>query len=138
MRKKIVIIILIIAILLIIVFKIYSKNNQNSNSKINKKNEPTISGPYKHTKVIEDNYGGSGGVKIKYDQYVTANGYMGASDNVYYTRNGSLYHLIVSTNKTTKLAEGVGKIENSMETVIVHKSNNFKIIEEDNYVTYTN
>ena len=63
---------------------------------------------------------------------------MGASDNVYYTRNGSLYHLIVSTNKTTKLAEGVGKIENSMETVIVHKSNNFKIIEEDNYVTYTN
>lgn len=70
------------------------------------------------------------------DGYITASGYAGASDNVYYTKNGVLYHEKLSTKEKTKLAEGVKKIELDIETLIAYKGKNFKIIKEDNYVTY--
>lgn len=72
----------------------------------------------------------------KYDQYFVANGYSGASDNVYYTKDGNLYHLVLSTNKITKIAEGVTKIEDSRGTILVYKGNSFKILKDDNYLTY--
>lgn len=72
----------------------------------------------------------------KYDQYLVANGYSGASDNVYYTKDNVLYHLVLSTEKITKIAEGVLKIENAKGTIIVHRGDNFKVFEEDNYLTY--
>ena len=72
----------------------------------------------------------------EYDQYFVANGFSGASDNVYYTKNKTLYHLILSTNQRIKVAEGVDKIENNLGTILVYKGTNFKILEEDNYLTY--
>lgn len=74
--------------------------------------------------------------ETEYDQYFVANGYSGASDNVYYTKNNVLYHLILSTNKKIKVAEGVEKLENDLGTIIVYKGKNFKILVEDNYLTY--
>ena len=73
-----------------------------------------------------------------YDQYLVASGYSGASDNVYYTKDGDLYHLNLSTSKTIKVAEGVLKIESGKGTIIVHKDKNFKILEEDSYLNYAN
>lgn len=72
----------------------------------------------------------------KYDQYVVANGYSGASDNVYYTKSNVLYHLTLSTNEIIKVAEGVEKIESSKGTIEVYKGNNFKIFVDDAYLTY--
>ena len=72
----------------------------------------------------------------KYDQYFVANGYSGASDNVYYTKDGVLYHLIISTNKIIKVAEGVKKIENGKGTIQVYKGSGFKVFEEDSYLNY--
>ena len=72
----------------------------------------------------------------EYDQYFVANGFAGASDNVYYTKDNVLYHLILSTNKKIKVAEGVDKMENDLGTIIVYKGKNFKIYVEDNYLTY--
>lgn len=132
-KLKILLFILLIIIIGVVIFVMF---NQKKSNKEVKKAEPDIKEPYKHTKTIEDNYGESGGVEIKYDQYIVASGYMGASDNVYYTRNNDLYHLIVSSNKTTKIATGIKKIEKGMDTINAYKDNNFKIIEEDNYITY--
>lgn len=73
-----------------------------------------------------------------YDQYFVANGYSGASDNVYYIKDGVLYHLVISTNEIIKIAEGVSKIENGKGTIEVYKGTNFKELEEDNYLTYVN
>ena len=75
-------------------------------------------------------------VEIKYDQYITASGYAGASDNVYYTRNNTLYHLTLSTNTSEVIAEGVKKIEEDIDTILVYKGDNFKEIKTDNYLTY--
>lgn len=75
-------------------------------------------------------------VDLKYDQYLTANGYAGAADNVYYTRNGVLYHFVISTEETTKLAEGVKKIENDLDCMRAYKDKDFKLIKEDEYVIY--
>ena len=70
------------------------------------------------------------------DQYIIANGYAGASDNAYYTKNGVLYHERLSTNEKTKIAEGVKKIESDIGGLIAYKGQGFKIISEDSYVTY--
>ena len=75
-------------------------------------------------------------VEIKYDQYITASGYAGASDNVYYTRNNTLYHLTLSTNTSEVIAEGVKKIEEDIDTILVYKGDNFKEVKTDNYLTY--
>lgn len=72
----------------------------------------------------------------KYDQYFVANGFSGASDNVYYTKSGVLYHLILSTNEVIKVAKGVSKIENDVGTIMVYKGTGFELFEEDNYLTY--
>ena len=95
--------------------------------------------PYENeTKLINKNTDDeeSSEVELKYDQYIVASGYAGASDNVYYTRNKVLYHLVISTDKTTKLAEGVEKIESDLDGMRAYKSKDFKIFEEDEYVTY--
>ena len=70
------------------------------------------------------------------DQYIVATGYAGASNNAYYTKNGVLYHLTISTNKVEKIAEGVKKIEFDLDTILVYKGNDFKIFIEDSYLTF--
>ena len=72
----------------------------------------------------------------EYDEYLVASGYSGASDNVYYTKDGVLYHLVLSTKEIVKIAEGVSKIEKDKETILVYKGNSFKILKDDNYLTY--
>ena len=104
-----------------------------------KDDAPKEDEPYENETKLVDKYGSSdetNEIDLKYDQYITANGYAGASDNVYYTRNGALYHLRISTNQTTKLAEGVKKIESDLDGMIAYKGNGFKLIAEDEYVTY--
>lgn len=102
-----------------------------------KDDKPKNSEPFKESTLIKDDLSDKKTeIELKYDEYVVANGYIGASDNVYYTRNHILYHLIVSTNKTTKIAENVKKIESDKDTLLVYKDDNFKIINEDDYVTY--
>ena len=144
MKKKILIIISICLIMFI--FGISIINNQSKDKLQNKKsnnisqvdNKPKENEPYKESTIIEnENTDEKEKIELKYDQYIIANGFMGASDNVYYTRNNSLYHLIISTNETIKLAEGIEKIEDDKDTLIAYKGKNFKIINEDNYVIYT-
>lgn len=118
----------------------------NNKEDILKKEEPVTKDtlpkkdePYENETTLKSNFVDEEDEKevdLKYDQYVTANGYAGASDNVYYTRNGVLYHLVLSTNQTTRLAEGVDKIENDLDSLTAYKGKNFKIIEEDEYVNY--
>ena len=94
-------------------------NNSNSNNNSNTSNNTSSNNSDK-----------------KYDQYFVANGFSGASDNVYYTKSGVLYHLVLSTNEVIKVAKGVSKIENDVGTIMVYKGNGFEIFEEDNYLTY--
>ena len=133
-KYKIFIVILLIIITALILFIAFDQKKDNSKKET--KNEPEANEPYKHSKTIEDNYGDSDGVELKYDQYLTASGYAGAADNVYYTRNHCLYHLRLSTNETTKIAEGIKKIETDIDTIKAYKDSNFKIITEDGYIEY--
>ncbi len=143
MKKLPKIIIIIVGIIIIILGitlwnKRNNKNIEKESEKVIQKDEaPKESEPYENKTTIEsDQTDNKEEKELKYDQYVVANGFAGASDNVYYTRNKILYHLVISTNITTKLAEGVEKIEDDIDTVLVYKGENFKIIKEDNYVTY--
>lgn len=115
------------------------KTKEKTEEEIKKENMPKEDEPYENETKIIDKYGSDEKEKevdLKYDQYITANGYAGAADNVYYTRNGILYHLVVSTEETTKLAEGVKKIENDLDGMRAYKDKNFKLIKEDEYVEY--
>ena len=122
-------------------YVINNKDNmfKKEEEKVTKDTLPKEDEPYENeetlkSKFVDDEDGKD--IDLKYDQYVTANGYAGASDNVYYTRNGVLYHLILSTDKTIRLAEGVDKIENDIDGLKAYKGKDFKIIEEDEYVNY--
>ena len=111
-----------------------TKNENKVNDEAPKEDEP-----YENETTLVDKYGSSEEkeeVELKYDQYIIASGYAGASDNVYYTRNGVLYHMNISTEQTTKLAEGVKSIESDLDGMKAYKGKNFKIIKEDNYITY--
>lgn len=134
MKKKTKIIILLIIVSIISIFSVKMildyKNNKSNN------NVPGEKEPYKKKKKLKDNYGNENEVELKYDDYVVASGYAGAGDNVYYTRNHNLYHLRLSTNESIKIAEGVKKLEESIDTVKAYKDNNFKLINEDDYVTF--
>ena len=107
--------------------------------KIKEENMPKEDEPYENETTLINKYGDTEEKKevdLKYDQFITANGYAGAADNVYYTRNGVLYHFIISTEETTKLAEGVKKIENDLDCMRAYKDKDFKLIKEDEYVEY--
>ena len=142
--KKVFTTIFVIVLICGISFSIYYV--MNNKEKILKKEEPVTKDtlpkedePYEQEETLKSNFvpeEEAEEIDLKYDQYVTANGYAGASDNVYYTRNGVLYHLVLSTNKTTRLAEGVDKIENDLDFMKAYKGKGFKIIEEDEYVKY--
>ena len=142
MKKKNAIILIIILIILLGVCVYCALNLKETPREeeevIELENEPKKDEPYKNETTLKDNYSTEEEkeVELKYDQYITANGYSGAADNVYYTRNGVLYHLIISTNQTIKLAEGVIKIENDLDGMMAYKGKNFKLIKEDEYVTY--
>ena len=140
--KKFVITIIILLIIGVVGFSTYyylnSKNEEPTKEEKTTKNTlPKEDEPYKNETKVKSNFvEDSEEVELKYDQYVTANGYSGASDNIYYTRNGVLYHLVLSTEKTTRLAEGVDRIESDLDCLRAYKGNNFKIIQEDEYVIY--
>lgn len=133
---KILISIIILIIILVIVYLIFiNKNNKIKTSKY--KPDDTI--PYKETINIENPHSeNEESIELKYDEYVVANGFAGASNHVYYTRGNNLYHLEISSDTHTLLATGVKNIKEDMDTVLVYKNNNFKIVNEDNYVTYVN
>ena len=140
MKKRYFIISLLIICIIVLIIFLYNKKvtvkaekeNNNIINQTNKNNEPKENEPYKEKEIIEnDKTDKKEEIELKYDQYVIANGFMGASDNAYYTRNNTLYHLIISTNETIKLAEGVEKIEDDRDTLLVYKDKNFKIINVD-------
>ena len=143
-RKNIIIASIILIIIISISLFLLKKNDievtakqNNSNDITSTNEEPNENEPYQESTIIENqNSDESNQIELKYDEYVIANGYTGASDNAYYTRNNTLYHLIISKNETIKIAEGVKKIEDDIDTVLVYKGKNFKIIKEDDYVTY--
>lgn len=149
MKKLIIILILLISVAGITICYVtdIKEKNQESSKTIDKTtikdkkndNTPAEDEPYENKTTLKDKYGSSDEieeVELKYDQYIIANGYTGASDNVYYTRNGVLYHLQISTEQTIKLAEGVRKIESDLDGMRAYKGDNFKIKNEDEYVTY--
>ena len=115
------------------------ETSEKTEEETKKENMPKEDEPYENETTLIDKYGSDDKEKevdLKYDQYITANGYAGAADNVYYTRNGVLYHLVVSTEETTKLAEGVKKIESDLDCMRAYKDKDFKLIKEDEYVEY--
>ena len=142
--KKFFITIFVILLIAAASYSVYYVINNKENilkkeEKVTKDTLPKEDEPYENETTLKSNFVDEEDAKdvdLKYDQYVTANGYAGASDNVYYTRNGVLYHLILSTDKTIRLAEGVEKIENDIDSLKAYKGKNFKIIEEDDYVNY--
>lgn len=146
--KKFFVTILIILLIGVAGFSIYYalnlkedpvKTEEERKEEEKKENTPKENEPYENETTIIDKYGSDDKEKeidLKYDQYITANGYAGAADNVYYTRNGVLYHLVVSTEETTKLAEGIKKIENDLDGMRAYKDKDFKLIKEDEYVEY--
>ena len=140
--RKTLIVILLLVVLGLSAYSIYNANNQteeknespSTNEEIPKEEEP-----YENETTINSNFTSGDEDKeviLRYDQYITASGYAGASDNVYYTRNGSLYHLTVSSGDTIKLAEGIDKIESDLDCMRAYKGSDFKLIEEDDYVIY--
>ena len=142
MKKRFAIVLTIILIILLGVCIYYAINLQETPKEeeevIEIDESPKKDEPYENETTLKDNYGTEEEkeVELKYDQYITANGYAGAADNVYYTRNKTLYHLIISTDQTIKLAEGVEKIESDLDGMRAYKGKNFKLIKEDEYVTY--
>ena len=143
MRKTILVILFVILIGLVVAsaYHIYS-NNKDKQEEIKETTRDTLpkkDEPYENKTNIQSNFTNEEDkkeVELKYDQYLVANGYAGASDNVYYTRNKVLYHFIISSEKTIRLAEGVEKIENDLDGLNAYKSKGFKLIEEDDYVNY--
>ena len=138
MKKKKIIIIIIVIILVIAGIYVCNKYllTPKGKTKSNSKTEEKLKKAKPKNKKIKNNYGNSEEVEVTYDQYLTASGYAGAADNVYYTKDGSLYHLRLSTNETIKIAEGVIKIESGIDTIKAYKGKNFKIIAEDEYIEY--
>ena len=138
--KKWVLTVIILIVVAIAGFIIYNKLYQEPTKpreKSTKYTLPKSDEPYKKEEKVKSNFDDEAEeIDLKYDQYVEANGYAGASDNVYYTRNKVLYHLVLSTNQTTRLAEGVDKIESDLDCLKAYKGENFKIVEEDEYVIY--
>lgn len=140
--RKTLIVILLLVVLGLSGYSIYNANNPKEEKKESTStNEelPKEDEPYKNETKINSNFTSNEEEKevvIRYDQYITASGYAGASDNVYYTRNGSLYHLTVSSGDTIKLAEGVDKIESDLDSMKAYKGSDFKLIKEDDYVIY--
>ena len=146
MKKRNMIVLITCLILLFILGVLYKnlaisiKDNsviQNTHNSQRKNDTPKENEPYKNSAILKSQMtDDEEKINLKYDQYIIANGFVGASDNAYYTRNKSLYHLIISTNETTKLAEGIDKIENDKDLLLAYKGSNFKLINQDNYVLY--
>ncbi len=102
-----------------------------------KDDRPKDNEPYKESKIIKSEISDDKTeIKLKFDEYIVANGFIGASDNAYFTRNNVLYHLTISTDTITKIAEGIKHIEEDKDSLIVYKGDNFKIIKEDDYIIY--
>ena len=139
---KKVLIVIIIFILIVVGFFAYKtlySEPKKEPEKTNKNTMPKSDEPYKNEKKIKSNFDEEAEeIDLKYDQYIEANGYAGASDNAYYTRNNVLYHIVLSSNETTRIAEGIDKIESDLDCIKAYKGKNFKIIEEDEYVIYVN
>lgn len=115
------------------------KNKNRAKEEVTTKDTlPKEDEPYEKEETVTSETVGEEGkdVELKYDQYITASGYAGAADNVYYTRNRVLYHFVISTEQTTRLAEGVDKIEEDLDSIRAIKGKDFKLIYEDDYVVY--
>ena len=133
MKKKI---LLVMLLFLIIICMLVINKNTGSEQKV-LDDRPSDNEPYKKKKTIKSEVTDEKKeIELKYDQYVVANGFIGASDNAYFTRNNVLYHLVISTDTVTKLAVGIKKIENDKDSLNAYKDKDFKIINEDEYVTY--
>ena len=140
MKKKKFIVIAILVLLITSQFFLLINRTNYSNENIKTVDDrPGDDEPYSESRIVKSEITDEQKeIELKYDEYVVANGYIGAADNAYFTRNKILYHLIISTDTVTKIAEGVKKIENDKDTLLVYKGNNFKIIKKDDYITYVN
>lgn len=141
MIKRVIFAILVLLIISVLVFN-YTKSFDKffKTKELETKtvdDRPKNEEPYKESKIIKSDVADNESeYELKYDEYVVANGYVGASDNAYFTRNKVLYHIVISTNQITKIAEGVRKIENDKDSLTAYKGENFKIVKEDDYVFY--
>ena len=137
MRKKVFLILLVVILIGVIFFAVNPINVDKRQTRKPKGDSQVVSEKKSKTVEIENPNSETGEkTEIKYDQYIVANGYAGASDNVYYTRDNTLYHLKLSTNTSTVIAEGVEKIEEDIDTILVYKGSKFKQKVEDDYLTY--
>lgn len=144
--KRLLIAFLLVLVIVLLAYSKYTEQAPKENNEEQETSEEEVittneeilntDDPYENETTLNSNFTTEEEITLKYDQYITASGYAGASDNVYYTRNGSLYHLILSTEETIKLAEGVDKIEKDLDGMRAYKGSNFKLIKEDDYVTY--
>ena len=139
-KKKIILIVLLIILISLLGFLFLDKkilkddNQKNKNEIISTEEKKELI-----EEIVEDINGdanNSTSDNEKYDQYLVASGYSGASDNVYYIKDGVLYHLVISTGEITKIAEGVLKIEADKGGITVYKGDNFKIFESEDYLSY--
>ena len=144
MIKKVICLLLIIFVIVFSFYyysnnhkKVETDNNNNNNNTKEVDERPSDNEPYTESKTIKSEVADDAKeIELKYDEYVVANGYIGASDNAYFTRNNVLYHLVISSDTVSKIAEGVKKIEDEKDTLFAYKGENFKIIKEDEYITY--
>ena len=137
MKKIIILIIVVVSIGGYFAYNKLYTEHPRAKEKTTKNTMPKEDEPYKNEETVKSNFDDeTEEIDLKYDKYVEANGYAGASDNVYYTRNKVLYNLVLSSNQTTRLAEGVDKIESGLDCLKAYKGKNFRLIEEDEYVIY--
>ena len=129
------ILVIAVGVYVIIFFINYNKSDttQNNPNEVNEKENKNTEEEKKETNEEEPETKPD---DKKYDQYLVASGFAGASDHAYYTKNNNLYHLIISKNQATLIAKGVDKIESDIGSILVYKGNDFKIVEEDEFLTY--
>lgn len=77
-------------------------------------------------------------ITISANKLVTATGFSGASNHVFYLKEQNLYYRNLSTesNKEELLASNITDIFIEGDMVIATKQSNTKIITENNYITY--
>ena len=77
-------------------------------------------------------------ITINADKLVTAKGFAGASNHVFYLKGQTLYYRNISTesNKEELLAYNINDISVEGDMVIATKQSNSEIITENNYITY--
>ncbi len=131
-KKKIIMIVSIIVILItagFTVYKLTKKTNDNKTVDVEKNKKQTG-----YTFKSQDGEK----ITIKADKLVTAKGFAGASNHVFYLKGQTLYYRNISTenNNEELLAYNINDIFVEGDMVVATKQSNSEIITENNYITY--